>query len=275
MPQTAIIKQGDFSEPYEYDSPRLKLRSDDLDQLTLYFAAPTNTAFTKGQAAPSPWGSFKVVDFDIERDADEWLFQLQCEGLHGAVNKRKRNGYREYNVLGDWDGYDDAWIVTAKDKFAKGQRVGNFVCVEATNVEMLSGISVWESSGRFVGIRSGAGTRRRQVTSAGNVITGDSLFVNLENGWNTAQKGKAILPKIVVTDTYPSLSPPATSSVPSSRTPPNAPNIRNIVFNGTDRRRCWPTPWSFTCGYDQPFGLAVGLYMVTETFESQMQYEPA
>lgn len=276
MPQTAIIKQGTFSSAYEYDSPRLKLRSDDLDALTLYFAAPTKTAFVKGQAAPSPWGSFEVVDLEIEQDADEWLFQLQCEGLNQGVNRRMKGGYRETDNLADWDTYEDRWISTAKGKFSKGQRAGNFVCVSAQNVEKLSGVGLWETSGTFVGLRSGAGTRRRQVTSNGQVITGDSITVSLENGWSTARKGQVSLPKILVTDTYPSLNPPATQAVPSLRTPPNAPPIRGIVFTGDSRREVWPGGgWSFTCGYEQPFGQTVSLYMVTETYEFQLRYLPA
>jgi hypothetical protein len=276
MPQTAIIKHGDFTSAYEYDSPRLKLRSDDLDSLTLYFAAPTKNAFTKGQAAPSPWGSFQVVDLDVEQDADEWLFQLQCEGLMQAVSRRMKGGYRETNVLADWDTYEDRWIAAAKDRFTKGQRVGNFVCTSASNIEKLSGVALWETSGSFVGLRSGAGTRRRTVQSNGQVITGDNITVNLENGWATGRKGQASLPKIVITDTYPSLSLPATQSVPSLRTPPNAPPVRAIVFSGSDRREVWPGGgWAFTCGYDQPFGLSVPLYMATETYEFQLRYLPA
>jgi hypothetical protein len=269
MPQTAIIKHGTFASAYEYDSPRLKLRSDDLDTLTLYFAAPTKTAFTKGQAAPSPWGSFEVVDLDIEQDADEWLYQLQCEGLHGSVNRRMKGGYRETNTLADWDTYEDRWIRGTKDKFSKGQRVGNFVCVSAQNIEKLSGVGLWETSGSFVGLRSGEGVRRRQVTSNGQVITDDQLRVALEGGWTDYRKGQASLPKIVITDTYPSLSLPATGSVPGSRTPPNAPPVRRISFSGDNMRSVWPSGWSFTCGYEQPFGLTVGLYIVTETYELQ------
>jgi hypothetical protein len=107
------------------------------------------------------------------------------------------------------------------------------------------------------------------VTSNGQVISDDQLRVQLEGGWNDFRKGQASLPKIVITDTYPSLSPPATNAVPGYRTPPNAPGVRRISFNGTNVRKVWPPAgtWSFTCGYDQPFGLNVALYMVSENYE--------
>lgn len=248
-----------------------------LDAVSCQFQgnAAAGASLSKGAAVPGHAG-FIIESMTPERLGNYYLYDVRGVGLVGGVAKRMKNGYRETNSLADWDGYSDRRIALTKDLFTKGQRVGNFVCTATENVEMMTGVGLWETSGTFVGLRSGAGTRRRQVTSNGQVITGDSITVSLEGGWSTARKGQVSLPKILVTDTYPSLNPPATQAVPSLLTPPNAPPIRGIVFTGDSRREVWPGGgWSFTCGYEQPFGQTVSLYMVTETYEFQLRYLPA
>lgn len=270
----AILYHGDFSQPYQLDTPKLKLKMDDLDQLQWKWAAPTADAFEKGGSAPAPYQHFKIQDMEVEKEDDEYLFSLACEGLHQLKARRVKGGYEETGKIGEWDTYRDRWLTGAKGRFRKGLRVGNYVCLSVTETEKLTGVSAWETTGEFAGLKQRMAPRR-VVTSNGQIISSDQLRVNLVGGWVTARKGQASLPKIVITDTQHDFLPPPTSAVPGTRTPPNAPGVRIITFTGGDVRALWPWGWVFTCGYEQPFGLDVPLYINTYNYELNQRYLPA
>lgn len=270
----AILYHGDFDQPYQLDTPKLKLRMDDLDQLQWKWAAPTVDAFVKGTAAPAPYQNFLIQDLDVEPEDSEYLFSLACEGLYQMKARRVKNGYQETGKIGEWDTFSDRWFSGAKGHFQKGQRSGNYVCISATDIEKLSGVAAWECSAEFAGLKKRQ-SPRRVCTSNGLVISSDQVRVNLEQGWAEARKGQASLPKIVITDTQEDFSPAPTNAVPGMRTPPNAPNVRIITFTGDDVRAIWPWGWVFTCGYDQPFGLDVPLYINTYSYELNQRYLPA
>lgn len=270
----ALIKHGYDSLPYELEAAQIKLRSDDLDQLSWSWAAPTKTSFLKGQPAPAPWQHFIIQDIDLEPDADEWIFRLSCEGIEQMRSRRVKGGYEETGAIGEWDTYRDRWISAIKGHFVRGQRVGNFVCIRANDVEKHSGFAMWECTGEFAGLKQRM-PPRRVCTSNGQIISSDQLKVELEQGWTELRKGQASLPKLVITDTQHDWAPPPTSAVPGIRTPPNTPAIRNIVFTGSEVREVWPPGWGFTCGFEQPFGIDIPLYINTYTYEWSNKYLPA
>ena len=252
MPQDAIINLGDRSQPYEIDGPRLRERADDLDQLTLSYAAGSEFSFAKNTSAPSPWSGFTIVDLDKELDGDEWIFSLQCEGVRtggdrviGKITPRKN--------LEDWDSVSFEVITTNPDKYQPGQYLpGPWQAMVCTSALPRFARGMWyklQVEGQGL-VR--AKDRIRTITCNGQTISGDAVTWNFPGGWDTPVKGVIDLPQIQVIDTYRGMVPPPTAEVPGSKTPPATPPLRNlgtvIVNNAV---RYWPNGWKFTCSGKQ------------------------
>jgi hypothetical protein len=247
MPQEAIINLGDRSQPYEIDGPRLRERTDDLDQLTLNYAASTKEAFVRDTAAPSPWSGFTIVDLDKELDGDEWIFNLQCEGIQGG-GERVIGKMTPVNNLEDWDTVSFEVLTTNPNKYVVGQYLpGPWQIMLCTTSYPKYARGVWyrlQVSGQGL-IRPKE--RFRSITCNGQTISGDAVTWNLPGGWNTPQKGVVDLPSIQVVDTYFGTVAPPTGDVPGSKNPPATPplrNLGNVVINNAVRY--WPNGWKFS-----------------------------
>ena len=251
MPDLAAsILKGNFSA-LTMTGRRIRRRGDGLDAGTFNIATTNAVPFAIGQAVSQIPGMF-VDDIDsVDDGGGVWEHAVNVSGLLGS-NFRQVAGYPDPKInLDDWDTVEDEVLSTNKNYFAKGQfgaYGGTTVCISANAKPANYSRTVYRIRASFKGIIESKGYRR-SVTSNGQTISGDSITVPLENGWFTARKGVASLPKIVVTDTYLATSPPPTQNVPGSLVPPAAPPIRVITFSGTDVTSHWPSGWVFTTAY--------------------------
>lgn len=264
----ALIKHGYDAEAYEVEAPKLKISADGVDTLSLSYAAPTRTAFTRGAAAPSPWTSFIISDIDQTQDADEWLLNLQCEGLQ---SEKQTKGHPQIDDRSDgWDTVQDEYITSNRRKFQRGQ-TGNYggttICTAVSETKLST--NVYKVRGTFTGLITPK-NYSRSVTCNGQTFNGDYV-VNLESGWGTARRSQIDLPRLLVTDTYYTTSKPDTSNIPGNATPPNAPNVRVITFTGEVISH-WPNGWSLTISYRQLPG--VTLYEVDYIYEYKLAETP-
>lgn len=269
----AVILHGNFAAPLltgRVSRPRL----DDIDTAELKYVSNSETSFSVGGYAPH-YPGMQIVELNsVDDGGGVWEHDLLVEGnLGGKQARRMRNGLRETDPLDGWDTKEDRWLTQNKNHFVRGSRDGSYVCIDVDRQIKGNTTDWWEVGAKYAGLKSPR-ARTRQVTCNGQVISSDQLRVELEQGWTNYQKGQASFPKLVITDSEYSLDPAPTSSVPSIRTPPGAPGVRQIIFNGADARRVWPPGWGYTCGYDQPFGLDVPLYINTHNYEWNMKYLP-
>lgn len=258
MPQAEIIRAGTFSAAYELDSPRLSLREKDMDRLVLSYAAPERTAFARGQTAPAPWSNFVIVDLEAEQDADEWLFNLQCEG--NASGADRFLGTREPKVnLEDWDETSFEVITRNVALYTPGQiMAGPWLAMVCERVDPKDARGTWQRLAV-----SGKGLKRsknyvRRMTCNGQTFSSDSArWPVFPGGWNTARKSVIDLPQIQITDTHFGTSRPNTTEVPGSKTPPDAPPLRNlgsvVITGGTSY---WPNGWKYSITGAQQLGLS-------------------
>jgi hypothetical protein len=214
-----------------------------------------------------------IIDIEKEdQGAGSWQLTLNAEGnLSGLGVKVLAN--METDPIDGWDTMEQSALTTNPNHFYRGQRQGNFVCIDATRISKRVG--AWlEVRGKFAGLR---GYRQpiREISCNGHVITADLLAVNLEQGWADSRKGQAQLPRVVVTDRRFTTQAPQTQAVPGMRTPIAAPPVRNITFSGSDVRSMWPHGWSYTCAGNQPFGIDVQLWVVSDIYEWTPRFLPA
>lgn len=106
----------------------------------------------------------------------------------------------------------------------------------------------------------------RRVTVNENIVTQDSITVNLPGGWTTARKGKVSFPRIVVEDTILTTTPPPTSSIPGNATPPNAPTVQTFNLSGTLTYN-WPSGWKLASINSEELFLGAGVYHQTLSYE--------
>ncbi len=258
MPQAALIRTGTFSAPYELESPRLTVREKDWDRVMLTYAADDRNAFVRGSSAPSPWSNFIIQDFDAEQDADEWILTLQCEGNNGGVDRII--GTKEPRVnLEDWDSTSFEVITRNASLYLPGQiMAGPWLAM------VCDGSDPREQRGSWYRIAvTGKGLKRlknyaRKMTCNGQTISVDSArWPVFPGGWGNLRKSVIDLPQIQITDTHFSTSRPNTAEVPGSKTPPDAPPLRNlgsvVITGGTNY---WPNGWKYTITNVQQLGMS-------------------
>lgn len=251
MPELAAsILKGNWSG-LTITGRRIRRRGDGLDSGVVNFATTVAVPFTIGQAISAIPGMY-VDDVDsVEDGGGVYEHAVNCSGLLGTTF-RQVLGYPDPKInIDDWDTVEDEVLSTNPHYFRKGQfgtYGGTTVCISANAKPANYSRTIFRVKGSFKGIVESKGYRRT-VTCNGQTISGDSITVPLENGWNTARKGVASLPKIVVTDTYLATSPPPTQNTPGTLVPPAAPPIRLLTFSGADVTSHWPSGWVFTTGY--------------------------
>jgi len=245
----------------------------DLDTGTMRYWSTNENALVEGQNDPT-YPGLRIEELDVKRNGDLWEFAASVMGVKSVKGERRmKDGYQKTEPIGDWDTYEDTWLTTNQNRFRKGNRgQGNFFCVNVRKVQRTA--LFWKVTGQFAGLDS-LRAPTREISCNGQIVSGDSLRINLENGWNDYREGQGSFPKVVVTDTQHSMQAPDTGSVPGARTPLNAPPIRNITWSGDGLRSLWPRGWSLTCAGRQPFGLDVPLWINTTIYEWNPNQVPA
>lgn len=273
MSLTALITHtSGFTEPVLGPGMRIKQRGDGLDAGTLTFTGLNEHDFKIGQSITQIPGMY-VDDVESTDLGDAWEHVVTASGLLTAQRMLKGSPKIKINDS-DWDTVTVRMLSANPNAIIKGQ-LGSYggytVCAEAEHEPAHVAGRIHLISAIFKGIIQPK-SYRRVVTNNGQVVSSDKLTVNLPGGWTTAQKGVASLAKIVVTDTYFSLTPPDTGSIPGTQTPPNAPAVKLITLSGADLTKHYPSGWVYTCGYRQLPG--VSLYEIDRAYEWQLPQTP-
>lgn len=230
-----------------------------LDTGTLRYLAADKNYFTKGAAVPDEeFAGLYVKGIKRRPDGPHWQLDLAVEGVAGPKAERHLVGSPDphYSAT-DWDTVNINMLTTNVARYVSGQVVPGFgiamVCMES-NPKPLAGYSNWyHLQARLQGIAKQKPTTR-EITVNGQTISGDAVIWPITGGgtnWVGAKPATVELPRVVVTDTFFSTSPPPTGVVPGSRVPPNAPTIKafNIVFSPA--HYYWPNGWKFMPQADQ------------------------
>lgn len=256
------------------EEDRVRTNLYDLDSGTMSYWSLNPDALVEGMDDPT-YPGLEIEELDRRRNGDVWEFTAAVAGVKGVKAPRQvKDGYRKTEPIGDFDTFEETWLTTNENHFAKGQRVGNYVCYNVSGTQRVTGKNWWKVTGQFAGLKA-IRQPTRVITVNGQVVTSDRLRVALEGGWNDYRKGQASFPRVVITDTQHTTLPPATGASPGNRVPLNAPPIRNITFSGADLRAVWPKGWTFTPGGRQPFGIDINLWIVENTYEWNLANLPA
>lgn len=141
----------------------------------------------------------------------------------------------------------------------------NTVYCTSVSPEKMPWGNYYRISADFKGIINSSKPYKRRITVNEEVINPSQPFINyLPNGWEDHERGSYSIPRIVVTDSYVTTTPPPTANIPGNSVPPDAPPLHgDITFSGfADRVRNWPYGWKLaSLESDQIPGVA--LWFVT------------
>jgi len=124
----AQVLYGDSSTPTLIARKPRQNRRRASTRSSLTFVSNDEYAFREGAIAPG-YAGMEILSVDkIDLSGGVWELTLDCEGvLLGKDARRKKDGLRETDPIGDWDTYNDTWLSTNKTQFAKGQRAGQLL----------------------------------------------------------------------------------------------------------------------------------------------------
>lgn len=273
MPTTSIVHSAGYSSPVLIERIKITRNNDGMDSATARYLSSDSTALRPGMALPND-SRFTIDALDIDDEGDGYYeYDIKATGL--ITSPKRLVGYPDVTLnTENWDTVTDVVLTTNKNYIRVGS-YGNFggttYCTSVQPKPMNEARTIWKLTAQYSGLVQSK-PYRRTITSNGMKVQGDSITVNLEQGWTTARKGNASLPKITVTDTYWSTTPAPTASVPGMRTPPSAPPVRVLTFTGADITSNWPWGWEFTTGHRQ-LG-ASSLYEVDMIYEWVPRYTP-
>ena len=108
---------------------------------------------------------------------------------------------------------------------------------------------------------------QRKITNNGNIVSSESIVVDLAGGWTTARKGQVSLPRVVVSDTVISTTSPNTLALPGKATPPNPPAVLLLTPSGPDVSYNWPSGWRVSGVSGQELYLGAGIWSNTIDYE--------
>lgn len=242
----------------------IKTRSNDFDDGTLVYLAPSRDSFTEGATAPG-YPNMVITDIDAVGVQDEWRCTLTIRGL-------RKGGQRMLSrvVTPRREGLDDAsevWVTKSPNSFSINTALtgyANMKCIECTKEDLRMG--GWNRvSLRFAGSAGSKPYKRVYGVNRQTVQPGVPIFVNYPGGWTDARKSRVDLPQITITDIYVVTERPAFTNIPRAETPPDAPAVTDLVNFG-DVTYQWPSGWTLIA---QPFDPIPG----TNIGILQKQYE--
>ncbi len=98
----------------------------------------------------------------------------------------------------------------------------------------------------YIGKRTPRPYHRITTVNGQQMTSSIPLAIGLSGGWVDERRTNFSLPQISVVDTYVTTDTPATSSVPSISTPPDAPSVPTLTFSGPTDNFIWNYPYGWS-----------------------------
>ncbi len=239
-----VLSYGDYAAPMPMRITRGATRGG-LETATVVFHCRGPQTLKKGSTPPGVPGMTVDSWSRDDEDGSDYDLTLNCSGASIESATQQLEGFpRKMTQLNGLDGFEDAWITTNRDLFTEGKTTAlmgaQYGICTASHADTLKP-GFFRVHGTFAALFSFK-SYERTIQTNGQQIGGEIIW-NFPEGWSNTRKGSVSLPKLIVTDTYRTLTPPVTNDIPGTADPPNAPRVKLVSLTGTDLTHYWPPNW--------------------------------